>query len=126
MWVSSSSEHASTVALLPSDTGPTITSRVPRIEASRCTRITSPLHWVLGLGFEAQTEKSSSDGFVDKLLNPAYTTLTTPRFEHVNPSTSGARIFYSVLPRSLTWSPPLHRLLVHDFILLFLHHADCT
>jgi hypothetical protein len=52
------------------------------------------LHWVLGLGFEAQTEKSSSDGFVAKLLNPAYKTLTTPRFEHVKPFTSGARIFY--------------------------------
>jgi hypothetical protein len=48
-------------------------SRVARLEPSRCTRIPSPSRQALGLGFEAQTEKPSSDGFVAKPPNPAYT-----------------------------------------------------
>jgi hypothetical protein len=47
--------------------------RVARLEASRRTRIPSPSRQALGLGFEAQTEKPSSDGFVAKPPNPAYT-----------------------------------------------------
>jgi hypothetical protein len=47
--------------------------RVARLEASRHTRIPSPSRQVLGLGFEAQTEKLSSDGFVAKPANPACT-----------------------------------------------------
>jgi hypothetical protein len=51
---------------------------------------------------------------------------TTPSVELAKPFTSGARTVYSVLPRSLTWPPPMHRLHVHDFVLLFLHHAART
>jgi hypothetical protein len=47
--------------------------RVARLEASRRTRIQSPSCQALELGFEAQTEKPSSDGFVAKPPNPAYT-----------------------------------------------------
>jgi hypothetical protein len=46
--------------------------RVARLEASRRTRIPSPSCQALGLGFEAQTEKPSSDGFVAKPPNPVY------------------------------------------------------
>jgi hypothetical protein len=52
--------------------------------------------------------------------------LTTLSSKHMKPFTSGAQTVYSVLPHSLTWPPPLHRLHVHDFVLLFLHHADRT
>jgi hypothetical protein len=52
--------------------------------------------------------------------------LTTPSVKPAKPFTSGARTVYSVLPRSLTWPPPMHRLHVHDFVLLFLHHAART
>jgi hypothetical protein len=33
---------------------------------------------------------------------------------------------YLVLPHFLTWPPLMHRLQVHDFVLLFLDHADLT
>ena len=52
--------------------------------------------------------------------------LTTPSVEPVKPFTSGARTVYSVLPRSLSWALPMHRLHIHYFILLFLHHAPRT
>jgi hypothetical protein len=52
--------------------------------------------------------------------------LTTPSVEPAKPFTSGAQTVYSVLPRFLTWLPPMHRLHVHDFVLLFLHHAART
>jgi hypothetical protein len=52
----------------PPDASHAIPPRVLRFEASRHARITSPLCWVFGLGFEAQTKKPSSDGFVGKLL----------------------------------------------------------
>jgi hypothetical protein len=52
--------------------------------------------------------------------------LTTPSVEHAKPFTSSARMVSSFLPRSLTWPPPMHQLLVHDFIFLFLHHAART
>jgi hypothetical protein len=48
-------------------------SRVARLEASRRTRIPSSSRQALGLSFEAQTKKPSSDGFVAKPPNPAYT-----------------------------------------------------
>jgi hypothetical protein len=48
-----------------------IPPRVLRFEASRHARIPSPSCWALGLGFEAQAKKSSSDGFVGKPPNPA-------------------------------------------------------
>ena len=53
-------------------------------------------------------------GFVAKPTNFAHEThsLTTPSFEHVKSFTFGARTVYSILPRSLTWPPYLHRLLV--------------
>jgi hypothetical protein len=60
----------------------------------------SPSYWAFGIGLEAQTEKPSSDGFVAKTPNPMYSL------------------------RSSTAT--LHRLYVHDFLLLFLYHAART
>jgi hypothetical protein len=55
----------------PHDASHAIPPRVLRFEASRHTRIPSPSCWAFGLGFEAQTKKPSSDGFVGKPTNPA-------------------------------------------------------
>jgi hypothetical protein len=55
----------------PPDASHAIPPRVLRFEASRHARIPSPSHWAFGLGFEAQTKKPSSDGFVCKPPNPA-------------------------------------------------------
>jgi hypothetical protein len=54
----------------PPDASHAIPPRVLRFEASRHARIPSSLCWAFGLGFEAQTKKPSSDGFVDKPPNP--------------------------------------------------------
>jgi hypothetical protein len=53
------------------DASHVIPPRVLRFEASRHARIPSPSCWAFGLGFEAQTRKPSSDGFVRKPPNPA-------------------------------------------------------
>jgi hypothetical protein len=53
----------------PPDASHAISPRVLRFEASRHTRIPSPSCWAFGLGFEAQTKKPSSDGFVGKPPN---------------------------------------------------------
>jgi hypothetical protein len=50
-----------------------ISPRVLRFEASRHARIPSPSCWAFGHGFEAQTKKPTSDGFVGKPPNPAVT-----------------------------------------------------
>jgi hypothetical protein len=55
----------------PPDASHAISPRVLRFEASRHARIPSPSCWAFGLGFEAQTKKPSSDGFVGKPPNPA-------------------------------------------------------
>jgi hypothetical protein len=55
----------------PPDASHAIPSRVLRFEASRHARILSPSCWAFGLGFEAQTKKPSSDGFVGKPPDPA-------------------------------------------------------
>jgi hypothetical protein len=55
----------------PPDAGHAIPPRVLHFEASRHARIPSPSRWASGLGFEAQTKKPSSDGFVGKSPNPA-------------------------------------------------------
>jgi hypothetical protein len=55
----------------PPDASHAIPPCVLRFEASRHARIPSPLCWAFGLGFEAQTKKPSSDGFVGKPPNPA-------------------------------------------------------
>jgi hypothetical protein len=55
----------------PPDASHAIPPRVLCFEASRHARIPSPSCWALGLGFEAQTKKSSSDGFLGKLPNLA-------------------------------------------------------
>jgi hypothetical protein len=87
----------------------------------------SPSRWAFRLGFEAQTKKPSSGGFVAKPPNPMYTAwLTTPSVEPVKPFTSDAWTVYSVLPHSLIWPPPMHELHVHDFVLRFLHYAART
>jgi hypothetical protein len=55
----------------PPDASHAIPPRVLRFEASRHARIPFPSCSAFGLGFEAQTKKPSSDGFVGKLPNPA-------------------------------------------------------
>jgi hypothetical protein len=55
----------------PPDASHAIPPRVLRFEASRHARIPSLSCWAFGLGFEAQTKKPSSDGFVGKPPNPA-------------------------------------------------------
>jgi hypothetical protein len=55
----------------PPDASHAIPPRVLRFEASRHARIPSPSCWVFGPGFEAQTKKPSSEGFVGKPPNPA-------------------------------------------------------
>jgi hypothetical protein len=55
----------------PPDASHAIPPRVLRFEASRHARISSPLCCAFGLGFEAQTKKPSSDGFLGKPPNPA-------------------------------------------------------
>jgi hypothetical protein len=55
----------------PPDASHAIPLRVLRFEASRHARIPSPSCWAFGLGFEAQSKKPSSDGFVGKPPNPA-------------------------------------------------------
>jgi hypothetical protein len=57
--------------LRPPDASHAIPPRVLRFEASRHARIPSPSFWAFGIGFEAQTNKPSSDGFVGKPPNPA-------------------------------------------------------
>jgi hypothetical protein len=54
----------------PPDASHAIPPRVLRFEASLHARIPSLSCWVFGLGFEAQTKKLSSDGFVGKPPNP--------------------------------------------------------
>jgi hypothetical protein len=56
----------------PPDASHVILPRVLRFEASRHARIPSPSCWAFGLGFEAQTKKPSSNGFVSKPPNPAF------------------------------------------------------
>jgi hypothetical protein len=55
----------------PPDASHAIPPRVLRFEASRHARIPSTSCWALRLGFEAQTKKPSSDGFLGKPPNPA-------------------------------------------------------
>jgi hypothetical protein len=55
----------------PPDASHVIPPCVLRFEASRHARIPSPSCWAFRLGFEAQTKKPSSDGFVGKPPNPA-------------------------------------------------------
>jgi hypothetical protein len=84
--------------LRPPDTSHAMPPRVLRFEASRHARIPSPSCWVLGLGFEAQTKKLSSDGFVGKPPNPACSVWLPPSL--------------------LTRPPPCTSSIVHDFVLL--------
>jgi hypothetical protein len=55
----------------PPDASHAIPPRVLRFEASRHAQIPYLSCWAFGLGFEAQTKKLSSDGFVGKPPNPA-------------------------------------------------------
>jgi hypothetical protein len=82
----------------PPDASHAIPPRVLRFEASRHAGIPSPSCWAFGLGFEAQTKKPSSDGFVGKPPNPA----------------CSARL----QPSLLTRPPPCTGSIVHDFVLL--------
>jgi hypothetical protein len=58
----------------PPNASHAIPPRVLRFEASRHARIPSPSRWAFRLGFEAQTKKPSSDGFVGKPPNPTCST----------------------------------------------------
>jgi hypothetical protein len=53
------------------DASHAIPPRVLRFKASLHARIPPPSCWAFGLGFEAQTKKPSSDGFVGKPPNPS-------------------------------------------------------
>jgi hypothetical protein len=55
----------------PPDASHAIPPHVLRFEAPRHARIPSTSCWAFRLGFEAQTKKPSSDGFVGKPPNPA-------------------------------------------------------
>jgi hypothetical protein len=55
----------------PPDASHAIPPGVLRFEASRHAQIPSPSCWAFRHGFEAQTKKPSSDGFVGKQPNPA-------------------------------------------------------
>jgi hypothetical protein len=57
--------------LRPPNVSHAIPSCVLHFKSSRHARIPSPSCWAFGLGFEAQTKKPSSDGFVGKPPNPA-------------------------------------------------------
>jgi hypothetical protein len=82
----------------PPDASHAIPLCVLRFEASRYARILSPSCWAFRLGFEAQSKKPSSDGFVG------------------NHQTPRAR---PCLPPSLsTRPPPCTGSIVHDFVLL--------
>jgi hypothetical protein len=80
------------------DASHAIPPRVLRFEASRHARIPSPSCWAFGLGFEAQTKKPSSDGFVGKPPNP--------------------RARPGLPPSLLTRPPPWTDSIVHNFVLL--------
>jgi hypothetical protein len=82
----------------PPDASHAIPPRVLHFEASRHARNPSPSCWAFGLGFEGQTKKPSSDGFVGKPPNPACS---------ARPPTS-----------LLTRPPPCTRSIDHDFVLL--------
>jgi hypothetical protein len=82
----------------PPDASHAIPPRVLCFEASRHARIPSPSCWAFGLGFEAQTKKPSSDGFVGKPPNPV----------------CSARPPAKPLDSTAT----VHRSIVHDFVLL--------
>jgi hypothetical protein len=84
--------------LCPPDASHAIPPRVLRHEASQHARIPSPSCWALGLSFEAQTKKPSSDGFVGKPPNPACS--VRPPAKH------------------LTRPPQCTGSIVHDFVLL--------
>jgi hypothetical protein len=56
----------------PPDASHAIPPRVLRFKASRHAQIPSPSCWAFELGFEAQTKKPSSDGFVGKPPSPAF------------------------------------------------------
>jgi hypothetical protein len=56
----------------PPDASHAIPPHVLRFEAPRHARIPSPSCWAFKLGSEAQTKKPSSDSFVDKPPDPAY------------------------------------------------------
>jgi hypothetical protein len=82
----------------PPDASHAILPCVLRFEASLHARIPSLSCWALGLGFEAQTKKPYSDGFVGKPPNPACS--VRPPAKH------------------LTRPPPCTGSIIHDFVLL--------
>jgi hypothetical protein len=88
----------------PPDASHVIPPRVLCFEASRHAWIPSPSCWALGHGFEAQTKKPSSDGFVGKPPNPAR--LVQPPANH------------------LTRPPLCTSSIVHDFVLLVTPPCD--
>jgi hypothetical protein len=97
----------------PPDASHAIPPRVLRFEASRHARIPSLLCWAIGLGFEVQTEKPSSDGFVGKPPNPACS--ARPPAKPLDSATTGHRLDRPqlLLARLATmWpatSPAVHR-----------------
>jgi hypothetical protein len=99
--------------LRPPDASHAIPPCVLCFEASRHARILSTSRWAFGLGFEAQTKKPSSDGFVGKPPNPACSARTPAK-----PLDSTATVHWLDRPRlclarlATMWpapSPAVHR-----------------
>jgi hypothetical protein len=92
-----------------------IPPRVLRFEASRHARILSPSCWAFRLGFEAQTKKPSSDGFVGKPPNPACSarppakpldsTATVHRLDRLRPRLARLATMWPTASPAVHWVP---------------------
>jgi hypothetical protein len=99
----------------PPDASHAIPPCVLCFEASRHARIPSPSCWALVLGFEAQTKKPSSDGFVGKPPNPACSvrppakpldsTTTVHRLDRPRPRLARLATMWPVPSPAVHWVP---------------------
>jgi hypothetical protein len=94
----------------PPDASHAIPPRVLHFEASRHARIPSQSCWAFGLGFEAQTKKPSSDGFVGKPPKPACS--ARPPAKPLDSTATVHRLDRPSLRLATMWpapSPAVHR-----------------
>jgi hypothetical protein len=94
-----------------------------------------PVGWVMGacqmlwglpvVGLE-KIAAACNKVFANQQISHTLYGLTTLIFEHINPFTSGDSLLGPASFLNLATTPPMHRLLVHYIMLLFLHHADRT
>jgi hypothetical protein len=102
-------------SLRPPDASHAIPPRVLRFEASRHARISSSSCWAFGLGFEAQTKKPYTDGFVGKPPNPACSarppakphdsTATVHRLDHPRLRLARLTTMWPVASPTVHWVP---------------------